>query len=300
MYSLTKLTSGDSNVALGYASLYNNTSGLKNIAVGRSALNDNISGSSNVALGYYAGKYELGSNSLYIDNKDRTNTAGDKANSLLYGLFSDTAANQNLTVNAHLNVTGTSTLSGLVSMTNSTSTLGTATTFWSTLANIATGIFTTLTTNGTASSTSLVVSDSSITVGGKKMYGGSDSWNDRMSIPQATTTDETAKFGTCLRQGGTSVTVTQIDALIASTTQLTDFSNNGITFNINIANVMSSTSPMTLFTANQWIHGTSSVLTFTPDSTVIIPANYCYWVTFGTASTSQIQMLNINMWGYRN
>jgi len=154
----------------------------------------------------------------------------------------------------------------------------------------------TVRTNGTASSTSLVVSDQSLSLGGGKIY---KTQHDRFGIPQATTTDETAKFGRVLSPGE-SITITSVDMQISSTTQTTDYSNNGITFNINIGDTMSSTAPMTAFSALQWMHGTSSTLSFTPNSTTVVPAGYSYWFTFGTASTSQIQMLNANVNYYEN
>lgn len=124
-------------------------------------------------------------------------------------------------------------------------------------------------------------------------------WSDKMSIPQATTTDETAKFGSCLESGDKSVTITKIDTLIASST-MANASAQGITWNLNIGNTTSSTSPMTAFTVNRNSYGTSSVQTFVPNGTATIPAGYCYWLTFGTASTSQIQMMYVNLWGNKN
>lgn len=128
---------GTSNVGLGFAALNGPTSGARNIAIGTDALNavttgsDNIgvgsiagsaivggstntaigsdalgnfgaSMSGNVALGYHAGFYESTSNNFYVDNQDRTNTAGDKAGALLYGTFNATPASQTLTVNGTL------------------------------------------------------------------------------------------------------------------------------------------------------------------------------------------------------
>jgi hypothetical protein len=104
--AMASVTIGDDNVAVGSTALFNNISGNKNTAVGSQSLQA-ATGSGNVALGYNAGAYETGSNSLYIDNQDRTNTAGDKAKALLYGTFAATAAAQQLTINA-----GTITLNG--------------------------------------------------------------------------------------------------------------------------------------------------------------------------------------------
>jgi hypothetical protein len=96
--------SGSSNVAVGIQSLYSNSSGGFNTAIGLDSLYSNVSGTNNVALGYYAGGYELGSNAFYVDNQNRTNTAGDKAGALLYGTFNATPSNQTLFINASTTV----------------------------------------------------------------------------------------------------------------------------------------------------------------------------------------------------
>ena len=101
---------GVENTAVGTYALRGNTGGDYNTAVGLFALGTQISGNSNVALGYNAGAYETGSNAFYINNQDRTNTAGDKALSLLYGTFNTTAATQTLAINGTLavsEITGT-------------------------------------------------------------------------------------------------------------------------------------------------------------------------------------------------
>jgi len=115
--ALYDLTSGDSNVVLGVdamrlttqssASLALGTSALQNhltggqmVAVGSGALANNLTGTDCVALGTNAGKYETGSNAFYIDNADRTNTAGDKAKALMYGQFHADPGSQRLVQNA--------------------------------------------------------------------------------------------------------------------------------------------------------------------------------------------------------
>lgn len=98
------ITSGQKNTLVGRNAAYSITTGSFNTALGLSALFSNSTGSSNVALGYYAGAYETGSDAFYVDNRDRTDTAGDKAGALLYGTFNATAANQTLKVNATLTV----------------------------------------------------------------------------------------------------------------------------------------------------------------------------------------------------
>jgi hypothetical protein len=117
-------TTGSNNTAVGAASLTSNTTGSYNTAVGAASFNKNTgnnntalgyyagfnatTGSSNVFLGYYAGAYETGSDAFYINNQNRTNTAGDKSNALMYGTFADTAADQLLTINAKVGI-GTTT-----------------------------------------------------------------------------------------------------------------------------------------------------------------------------------------------
>ena len=100
-------TTGSQNTAIGKSVLLLNTTGSKNTAIGASALFSNSTGSSNVVLGSYAGYYETGSNSFYVNNIKQSNTANDKAYSLLYGTFSGTAGSltgQKLTVNALFNI----------------------------------------------------------------------------------------------------------------------------------------------------------------------------------------------------
>jgi hypothetical protein len=103
------------NAALGAYALYGNTSGSNNSTVGYSALLNNITGSRNVALGNMAGRYWTGSDRLYIDNQDRTNTAGDDAKSLIVGVFDATAANQSLRINGSFSTLGS--IQGLLSIT---------------------------------------------------------------------------------------------------------------------------------------------------------------------------------------
>jgi len=103
--TLTNMVTGGSNTAVGSNSMASATGG-SNTAVGVLSL-ANAAGNRNVGLGYSAGRYETGSDSLYIDNQDRTDTAGDKAKALLYGTFAATASAQQLTINA-----GTVTLNG--------------------------------------------------------------------------------------------------------------------------------------------------------------------------------------------
>lgn len=86
--SMKNNTAGSHNIALGYRSLTNNTIGSDNVALGENSLAASISGnentvigknagasigddaSGNIFLGYEAGKTEIGSNKLYIENSD--------------------------------------------------------------------------------------------------------------------------------------------------------------------------------------------------------------------------------------
>lgn len=181
-----------------------------------------------------------------------------------------------------LDVNGTTTMKGLTVTENGTSTIpflqGTMariTTFITTTLNAVTGYFTEL------------------FVGGHKVY---PRWSDRMSIPQATSTNETMKFGSCLESGGPSVTIDKVDTVIASTTSMTG--KEGIAWNIKIANSTASGTPMTLFTSTKNTYSTTTQTYTTEFSTATIPSGYCYWFAPTIASTTQIQQMYLNIWGY--
>ena len=133
--SLTSLTSGARNTAIGYFSQNNVSTGADNVSIGKSTLSVNYTGSQNtaigeyalgngsaisgnVAIGYAAGLNETGSNNFYVGNVLQSSSANDKAYSLLYGTFSGTAGSltgQMLDVNGLLGV-GTTTPSSLLSL----------------------------------------------------------------------------------------------------------------------------------------------------------------------------------------
>lgn len=102
--------SGDNNISLGRRALYYNETGSNNTAIGYLALwgtaTADHSGSGNVALGAYAGVYENGSNTFYIDNQDRGDVSTAQTNALMYGQFNSVVASQILNINAGLTVTG--------------------------------------------------------------------------------------------------------------------------------------------------------------------------------------------------
>lgn len=117
---------GEANSAFGFGALFSNTVGTQNTSVGASSLqllvgnfsnntamgwqsmNQLVGGANNVAYGAFSGKYELGSDAFYINNQDRSNTANDKAYSLLYGKFSVTnnvtTSDQFIRVNGNLGI----------------------------------------------------------------------------------------------------------------------------------------------------------------------------------------------------
>jgi hypothetical protein len=103
-------TQGNHNIAIGEDALAYYFSGDNNVAVGYGALNgynEDASGSGNVALGPFAGYYESGSNKLFIDNATRSSEADARLKALIYGIFATTTANQYLTINGQLQVSGT-------------------------------------------------------------------------------------------------------------------------------------------------------------------------------------------------
>jgi len=69
-------------------------------------------GSRNIIIGAYAGRDETGSDTLMIDNRDRTSEALGRNGSIIYGQMNANPENQNITFNANgkfvgdLNVTG--------------------------------------------------------------------------------------------------------------------------------------------------------------------------------------------------
>lgn len=102
-------TGGSNNAAFGSNALNWNTTGSLNTALGIGSLGHNQTGDSNIGLGYYAGFYEQDSDAFYVNNINRTNTAGDKTKSILYGQMNVTESLQILTVNDNLIVSGNST-----------------------------------------------------------------------------------------------------------------------------------------------------------------------------------------------
>jgi hypothetical protein len=122
--ALQSNTTGSANVAVGFQALTANTTGGSNTAVGRHALITNSTGTNLTALGNHAGAYETGSNALYIDAIDRTNTAGDKAGALLYGTFNSTPSSQTLTINGQVTLPYQLNVNSTIALGGSTGTAG--------------------------------------------------------------------------------------------------------------------------------------------------------------------------------
>jgi hypothetical protein len=117
-------TTGNYNTIVGADAALNKASGSSNTGLGYRVLDNTGTGSGNVALGAYAGLYETGSDAFYVNNQDRTNTAGDKASSLMYGTFNATASSQTLQINAATTVTYQLRINSTLSLNGSTGTSG--------------------------------------------------------------------------------------------------------------------------------------------------------------------------------
>jgi hypothetical protein len=122
--ALQSNSTGGGNVAMGFQTLTANTTGGSNTAIGRHALITNSTGSNLTAIGNHAGAYETGSNALYIDAYDRTNTAGDKAGALLYGTFNSTPSSQTLTINGQVTLPYQLNLNATLALTGSAGSSG--------------------------------------------------------------------------------------------------------------------------------------------------------------------------------
>jgi hypothetical protein len=114
-YSALTMAAGMSadNTAVGRNTLGSLTGGNNNTALGYNSLGANTTGAGNVGVGTYAGHYELGSSTLYIDDQDRGNSAGDKVGALLYGTFNSTPSLQTLTINGKVGIGSTTPVANL-------------------------------------------------------------------------------------------------------------------------------------------------------------------------------------------
>lgn len=121
---LSNITSGGSNTGVGAFSLLNTSSGNGNVAIGHTALEDVTTGSYNVGIGYRAGSFETGDYSIYIDNRNRSNTAGDKAGAPFYAVTNATPASQTIQLNGKVGILGAA--SSFLTLPAGTASAGTA------------------------------------------------------------------------------------------------------------------------------------------------------------------------------
>lgn len=99
VYSGYSTTTGGGNTFNGWSSGYSNTTGSYCVFTGyQSGYNSN--GDRNVFYGPYSGQHETGSDKFFVDNQSRGNEATARTNSLLYGVFNSTVADQTLAINA--------------------------------------------------------------------------------------------------------------------------------------------------------------------------------------------------------
>ena len=106
--SLSFVTTGNFNTAVGQGALYLSATGSQNCAFGLGALTNN-NGDGNVSIGFQSGYYETGSNKLFIDNQPRGGEADARIKALIYGVFNSNPDNQNVRINAILNLPARST-----------------------------------------------------------------------------------------------------------------------------------------------------------------------------------------------
>lgn len=143
-YSLNALTTGTHNTAIGYEALkaldvgsyniaignYSQTavtnlgSNGGNVSIGGLSLYSLVSGTYNTAIGHYAGAYETGSYSIYLDNRNRSNTAGDKAGAPFYAVTNATPASQTIQLNGKVGILGAA--SSFLTLPAGTASAGTA------------------------------------------------------------------------------------------------------------------------------------------------------------------------------
>lgn len=114
VWSLYSNTEGDGNSGIGLSSLYNNTTGMFNSGIGYRSLFNNSTGSNNIGVGYYAGKnFTTESNRMFISSIERLSKSEDSTLSIIYGLQAATTADQQLYLNANVNISDDLTVSGL-------------------------------------------------------------------------------------------------------------------------------------------------------------------------------------------
>lgn len=102
------------NVFVGAGAGMRDYNGYGNTFLGYAAGVDNSTGGYNVFLGHFAGRFELGSNKLYIDNQNRISDASAQIASLVVGTFANDPADQVINFNAEIQQYGVAISSGSV------------------------------------------------------------------------------------------------------------------------------------------------------------------------------------------
>jgi len=113
----TSGASGALTSILGAASGTSLSTGGNQTYVGAYSGKTNATGVGQVCVGYYSGAYATASDEFYLNNQNRTDTAGDKAKSLMYGTFNATASSQTLAINAALSTPYTLAVTGVATFT---------------------------------------------------------------------------------------------------------------------------------------------------------------------------------------
>lgn len=95
------LTTGSYNIGIGNTCLTHVTTGTNNTSIGLySGMGGNVSNS--IYLGAHAGRYEGGSNKLFIDSLNRTDESTARISSPIYGIIDSTVSNQEIYLNSKL------------------------------------------------------------------------------------------------------------------------------------------------------------------------------------------------------
>ena len=82
-YSLSQLSQGDDNLAIGYKAGYNTTTGSKNVFIGNEAGLSNTTSSSNIVIGYQAAKSTLGADNIILASNGTSTTSFGAKNIVL-------------------------------------------------------------------------------------------------------------------------------------------------------------------------------------------------------------------------
>jgi hypothetical protein len=95
-------TTGSRNSLIGDEAGATLTTGGYNTTIGKDSFHSLQTGDRNVGLGAYAGRFETGSDHLWIDNRARASLADGQGKALIYGTFADAVADQYLFLNGNI------------------------------------------------------------------------------------------------------------------------------------------------------------------------------------------------------